>query len=303
MIMKERLLIVDDSKLIRATTRVMFEEEFEVLEASNGNEALTMIDENIDIILLDLYMPTMGGIEVIQNIKAVKKLEHIPIIIITSSENVEDQLKAFEMGVNDYITKPIIPEIAIHRVKNIVESNKRMLKIMEERKLLIMKAEMDGLTGVYNKTTTVTKIEEILKRENDERYALFVFDIDFFKAVNDQEGHLAGDQTLKEVADLISSNFKNTDIVGRIGGDEFVTLMCISEGDRSVENKANDLIRLMNNKSNLQIPEKLTLSIGIAFTDENCMDYNTLFKKADEALYVAKKNGRNTYYIYDKLND
>lgn len=297
--MREKLLVVDDLELIRVMTRALFEKKYDVEDASCGDEAMEILHRmKIDVILLDLYMPGKNGLEVVREIKADKHLCDIPIVVITSSEGVNDQLQAFELGVDDYITKPIIPEIALHRVNNVVQSHKRMLKVMEERKSLIRKAELDGLTGIYNKITTERKIAEALAGTDEGRHALLVFDIDNFKEVNDEEGHLIGDHTLKIVADLISSNFRNTDIVGRIGGDEFVVFMKNVTDESQVESKAQDLIRLLYFKPNLTIPANVSFSVGIAFTGEGSYHYETLFKRADEALYFCKKNGRNRYHIY-----
>lgn len=295
------MLIVDDFEINREILKILFQKEYEILEADDGEEALAVLEScqgNVDIVLLDLIMPGMEGFEVLKKCKDVDYLKTIPVVVITSSGAVEDQVRAFELGASDYVTKPFVPEIVLSRVNNVMASHRRMLSIELEAQKLKVKSELDQMTGLYNKTTVELMANEALKVGSGILNAMIIIDIDNFKAVNDISGHQAGDHVIRIVADLISSLFRKTDIVGRIGGDEFAVLMVDVPTIDLVRDKVNELIQIMKYKPNLTIPENVTLSIGVASSDRRATHYAEIFKMADEALYRAKQEGKARYCEY-----
>lgn len=299
--MESTMLIIDDVEINREVLKVLFAGKYAILEAEGGEEALMILERcqgSIDIVLLDLMMPGMSGIEMLELRKEIDYFRNIPVVVITGSGAMEDQIKAFELGASDFVNKPFIPEIVITRVDNVMASHRRMLSIELEAQKLKVKSELDQMTGLYNKTTSEIMIDDILQSGTGKLNVLFVIDIDNFKSVNDISGHTAGDHVIKIVADLISSLFRKTDIVGRIGGDEFVTLMVDVSSMDIVYTKVNELIQIMKYKPNLTIPENVTLSIGIASNEKNQTSYKELFRKADEALYNAKEGGKASYREY-----
>lgn len=299
--MKYTMLIVDDNEMNRDILKLLFHSNYEIMEAEDGTEALEILEGcrgNVDIVLLDLFMDGLGGLEVLDLRKSLDYFKNVPVVIITGSEHLEDQVKAFELGVSDYINKPFIPEIVLSRVNNVMASRRRMLDIEIEAEKLKLKSEVDQMTGLLNKITVEYRIEDVLNQQIDKLHALLVIDIDNFKSVNDLSGHQAGDHVIRIVADLISSHFRKTDIIGRIGGDEYVVCMVDVISMDVVREKANELIQLMKYKPNLTIPENVSLSIGIASTAGINIDYDDLFKKADQALYEAKENGKARYQEY-----
>ena len=154
------------------------------------------------------------------------------------------------------------------------------------------------MTGIYNKATIEKLAGEALENNEAGKVAFMIIDIDNFKSVNDTEGHQAGDHCIKIVADLISSQFRKSDLVGRLGGDEFFVCMSDLPSETIARKKAKDLVRLMKYKPNISIPSNVSLSIGLAFSDENTKEYTSLFTRADEALYESKKNGKARYTEY-----
>lgn len=124
------MLIVDDMEMNREILKVLFSSNFEIMEADSGEEAIEILEAckgSIDIVLLDLAMPEMSGFELLERRKTLECFREVPVVVITSSAEMEDQIKAFELGVSDYVSKPIIPEIVISRVNNVISSNKRIL--------------------------------------------------------------------------------------------------------------------------------------------------------------------------------
>lgn len=298
---KEKLLIVDDSRFQRVVFREMLAEKFEILEAVDGKECLEIIKKNgnnIDIVLLDLVMPNMDGFEVLRKRQTIKEFESIPVIALTTSNEISFQTEAFELGANDFIMKPVDARIAISRINNTLESVRHLKKVLEEQNSWKFKSQIDEMTHLFNKITTEKMVTSVLSEFPQKKQALIVVDIDNFKSVNDILGHKVGDHIICVVAGVLSSLFRNTDIIGRIGGDEFVVLMRNVPDYNVVTKKAAQLIDLFENKEGLSIPENISVSVGIAFSDDNDRTFSDLFSKSDQALYMSKKSGKACFSIY-----
>lgn len=298
---KEKLLIVDDSRFQRVVFREMLAEKFEILEAVDGKECLEIIKKNgnnIDIVLLDLVMPNMDGFEVLRKRQTIKEFESIPVIALTTSNEISFQTEAFELGANDFIMKPVDARIAISRINNTLESVRHLKKVLEEQNSWKLKSQIDEMTHLFNKITTEKMVTSVLSEFPQKKQALIVVDIDNFKSVNDILGHKVGDHIICVVAGVLSSLFRNTDIIGRIGGDEFVVLMRNVPDYNVVTKKAAQLIDLFENKEGLSIPENISVSVGIAFSDDNDRTFSDLFSKSDQTLYMSKKSGKACFSIY-----
>lgn len=298
---KEKLLIVDDSRFQRVVFREMLAEKFEILEAVDGKECLEIIKKNgnnIDIVLIDLVMPNMDGFEVLRKRQTIKEFESILVIALTTSNEISFQTEAFELGANDFIMKPVDARIAISRINNTLESVRHLKKVLEEQNSWKLKSQIDEMTHLFNKITTEKMVTSVLSEFPQKKQALIVVDIDNFKSVNDILGHKVGDHIICVVAGVLSSLFRNTDIIGRIGGDEFVVLMRNVPDYNVVTKKAAQLIDLFENKEGLSIPENISVSVGIAFSDDNDRTFSDLFSKSDQALYMSKKSGKACFSIY-----
>lgn len=295
------MLIVDDVELNREILKVLFHNNFRIMEAETGSEALEILEGcqgHIDIVLLDLMMPGMSGFDLLKRRPELDYMKNVPIVVITSSGNQEDQIEAFNLGASDFITKPFVPEIVVSRVNNVMASNRRIISMELETQKLKIKSELDEMTGLYNKSTTEFSMNETLKMSGGKLNVLMIIDIDNFKTVNDTSGHQAGDHVIKIIANLISSHFRKSDIVGRIGGDEFCVMMVDVPSMSLARDKVNELIQLMRYKPNMAIPEYVTLSIGVASNERLDANYRELFKKADQALYMAKDAGKARFCEY-----
>lgn len=300
-VMENTMLIVDDEEMNREILKVLFDKQYAILEAEDGEEALAVLERcagSIDIVLLDLMMPNLSGLDILKRRQELDYFRNVPVVVITASGDMEDQVKSFEYGANDFVVKPFVPEIVESRVNNVMASYRRMLSIEREAKKLKIKSELDAMTGLFNKATTEAVVNDILIHEDRKQNVLFVIDIDNFKTVNDTSGHLSGDHVVKIISGLLASAFRNTDVVGRVGGDEFVVMMRDVPSMDIAYAKANELIQTMRYKPNSAIPEYVTLSIGITSNKGTTTTYAALFEQADEALYLAKKDGKARYREY-----
>lgn len=297
----ETLLIVDDSRLQRAVLNEIFSSNFNILEVSSGEECLQMLEEKqdtIDLVLLDLVMPGMDGFDVLTHRQEMPVFQKIPVVVLTTTNTPEVQTKAFELGASDFISKPVEPVIARLRIDNILKTNRRLNNILKKQEELRIRSEVDEMTHLLNKTITEHTISHLLTSAPEELHALFAIDIDNFKAVNDIYGHKMGDHTISVVAGILASHFSGSDIVGRIGGDEFVVFVRNVTSKQAIYEKAQDLLDAILDKEALSIPENVTISIGIAFTEPYETSFTTLFQKADTALDTSKKSGKQCFSEY-----
>mgnify|MGYP004453742935 FL=1 len=301
---KETLLIVDDSKLQRVVLTQALKDAFELIEATSGEECLELVERGeaqIDLVLLDLVMPGIDGFEVLRRRALSPKFAGIPVVVLTTSDDNETQVEAFQLGAREFLNKPVKPEIAVSRINNVLESQRRLNVMLKEQEELKVKAEIDEMTKLFNKATAEKMAKQILEEYPDENHAILMIDIDNFKNVNDSLGHDVGDHVISVVAGIISMQFGGSDIVGRIGGDEFMVFMKDVKDREDARRKAQNIVDALCKKENLSIPDCVSVSIGMAFSDESGIEYEPLFKKADEALYVSKEKGKSCYTEYSKI--
>lgn len=284
---KQTILIVDDVASNIQTLAGVLKGEYQLKVATTGERALELLsnEPNVDLILLDIEMPEMDGFEVLRKLKENHTTQNIPVIFVTGNISVEDEEKGLISGAVDYITKPIRPVIVQARVKT-------HITLKNQRDQLQYEAFHDKLTGLYNRYQLDTEgYRKFTRAKRQSAYLTIVMiDIDFFKAVNDSYGHTIGDEVLKAVAEILNKNRRVEDFVVRYGGEEFLILY---EGcDKSnAAKKANQLRKMIENLHPAGI--SITASFGVASLDKKHISLDNLLKDADEALYRAKKNGRN----------
>jgi len=172
-----------------------------------------------------------------------------------------------------------------------------------EAEKLIFKAQRDSLTGLYNKGTAESMIEEYLENEGlNSNSALFMIDVDYFKAINDNLGHLAGDFVLSNISSMLSEVFNENSIVSRIGGDEFIVFLKNIDSEEFLYKKADDLVKGFRADFVGETKDyKVSGSIGIARFPQHGKTYKELFVKADEAVYLAKNKGRDNYCVFGDI--
>ncbi len=274
----KNVLVVDDSKSIR-----LYQKKFlkllnlNVFEAKNGQEALEIIKkEKINFVISDIEMPKMNGVEMVKEIRKTKNIDELPILIVSSTENLFITFQILKLGANDFIKKPFDKNEYIIRINNILDIYDYLINYKEERTI-------DGLTKIYNRFFLENSFEQIFKFYKQKIVA--ILDIDFFKKINDTYGHQAGDKILTYFAKHIKNNLRKDDLIIRYGGEEFLVFMPNTT-------KEEAYIVLHKIKNSLQIVDgiKFTFSAGIANEGETLAE---MIKKADERLYKAKETGRN----------
>lgn len=212
-------------------------------------------------------------------------VDDVPIIFVTGRDSVEDEEYGLSLGAVDYIVKPIRPIIAKARVKT-------HITLKQQRDLLAETAVRDQLTGLYNRHMLNDQLERRLSfaLRHNEAMSLMLIDLDHFKTVNDTFGHLAGDGVLQEVAKVLKKSARREDIAARFGGEELVLLLdkCSGEHAWSKAEHIRQEIEALHPQG-----IRVTASIGVAEVSDGVTSVQTLLKKADDALYQAKDEGRN----------
>jgi len=324
------ILIVDDTPAnLRLLSAMLTDHGFRVRPARNGELALMSAQAAPpDLILLDIRMPDLNGYEVCEQLKTDPRTRDIPVIFISALDRTEDKVKAFTYGGVDYITKPFQVEEVLARVNThltlyslqqqfltanlqLKKTNERLQAEIEKRiqiEVILQKyATTDALTNLLNRRHFFNLAEKELVRAKRYQlhFSLLLIDIDNFKTVNDNLGHLIGDHILQVVAECIRQNSREVDIQGRYGGDEFVVLLPETDQSyaRAITKRLFKIIPAQLEKLE-EIDFPVTLSIGIAnFSGESEMTIDTLFDRADQALYQAKKAGRNRAIVWENAEE
>lgn len=182
------------------------------------------------------------------------------------------------------------PQRAIGKFVNVHAQHQHMAE-------LIANAQKDSLTGVYNKGTTQSLISGILEHQPDAMHALFIIDIDDFKSVNDQFGHQVGDRVICEVANFLTATCRETDIVGRIGGDEFIIFLKDIHKPSIITRKAEQICEAFKNYYLDEHNHKISGSVGVALAPTHSRDFESLYELADQAMYQVKKTGKDRWQI------
>ena len=283
----EKILIVDDQIITLKMTSHILSTRYETFCALSGEEAIEIYKkERPDMILSDLNMPTMSGFE-LQSTLQNMFLEHIPVMFMTADNSDDTETKGFENGAVDYIRKPFRADVLLKRVENILNNEKRIQGLRRA-------AETDPMTGLLNKASSQFEIGEACSKMNG---MLMMIDLDSFKLVNDLYGHAMGDKVLIRFAEIICSAVRSSDIVGRMGGDEFIAFCQYVDDEEVVAEKARYINEEVMKSAKEFMGEDMTIplgaSIGAVAVPAEGTDFLTLYQKADKALYVVKQNGKH----------
>ncbi len=312
-----RVLVVDDEMSLRdLLSEVLTEDGYDVTTAATAEEALQLFAEDqFPLVVTDIRMPGMSGIDLLKKIK--QENEDTQVVIITSHASLDTAVTALREGAYDYLIKPfeeldIISAVvnrAFEKVRLVVENRVLVERLYinnkeleEVNSVLRDLAIRDGLTNLYNHRYLHESL--VLEVARSKRYgrefSIIFFDVDNFKSYNDSHGHPKGDTVLKSIAQLLENRLRTSDLAYRYGGEEFVLLL--TETPRSGAAILAESLRLQIEQHVIDGEEtqpggKLTVSIGVSTFPHNGDTPTALLKSADDALYRSKSNGRNCVTI------
>jgi diguanylate cyclase (GGDEF)-like protein len=287
------VLLIDDSQFVHRLLDARLRSESILLKsADDGKQGLEIAQETMpSLILLDLDMPVMDGFETLRELKEDPKTRDIPVIVLSGMNSSQDKVAAFDLGAIDFITKPF--ELTELRAR--VRSSLRMSELL---RMLAQKAQIDGLTGLFNRPYFDEKLHSEFNRtiRHGQALSIAMIDIDHFKSINDTYGHPAGDAVISGVANLIARETRSIDIACRYGGEEFSIIM--PETDPVQAMRVCERIRAgCERMSWTRHPARnITVSVGIAGTQDQesvSITPEGWVEIADKNLYHAKQSGRN----------
>src|ERR687896_940391 len=307
-----RILIVDDHEDNVEVIRARLETRgYQIESAADGEEALERVRNSPpDLILLDVMMPRIDGMEVARRIKADESLPFIPIIMQTALDTVQHKVEGLDAGADDYVTKPInFAELearvkSMLRIKMLQDELTRANQDLERANgELLRMAVTDALTGLHNRRRVEELLHEMFEHSIrlHEPLACAMFDLDHFKSVNDTYGHQAGDAVLQQLAGILKASAREIDRVGRYGGEEFIILLPGTVLDAAVTFAERTRQQVESHTFTFEGGSlRRTISCGVAaFPHPRISHREALVKAADDALYVAKELGRNRVVRFD----
>ena len=282
---KYRVLIVDDQKSLSDYYATILESaDFEVMSVNHPETELmpALTDFTPDLILLDLYMPYCNGQDLAGIIRQMDNLLSVPLVFLSAEASSDLQLRAMSTGADAFLTKPVSPDDLLLTVQSRIKRGRAVHDLVTK----------DPLSGLLNRRESIRRLDEEVSRSrrNGTPLSVAMLDLDHFKKINDTLGHATGDWVIKFFARSMQKVFRETDIIGRQGGEEFVVIF--PDTDTEAAQLACKRLKKYIKESESDLPTPFTYSGGLAFVEEN-EDSDKILERADLALYKAKEKGRN----------
>jgi len=324
---KKFVLIIDDNeddyRIISRIISNYYDTEY-CTETSKFVEQITKLKP--DCILLDYHMGIEKGTTVLKKLKSTEEIKKIPVIMMTGEENPDIIIKCMKNDADDYLIKGKYDrERILHAIEQAIYNGDLKNKIEEQQKLILQLSRTDELTGVFSRRYLMERLEDEIQRSKRRKgiFSMIIVDLDFFKNINDKYGHIEGDIVLKEMTKIIKNGIRNTDYIGRFGGDEFIIVLLdfaknvkkdliqihgniINKIRKNISNSAiipstKEVLKLNDGNKNTQIkkPIHLSATFGYALFNDSISTPSDLLANADLALYEAKEHGKNCIAYYD----
>ena len=294
-----RILVIEDRPDSVAWFATALAPAQEVSSVDTFEEALVRVrGGDYDLIIVSLGMRGFDGLRLCSQLRSLPEGRNVPILVVVSDSDRRKLAQALEMGVNDYLTRPVDKNELVARVRTQMRKKRYADRLRHNVQLSLEMAITDQLTGLHNRRYMSRHLDNLLSSaaQTGKELAFLILDIDYFKSVNDGHGHDIGDEVLKEFANRIAANVRGIDLACRYGGEEFVVVM--PDTDVSFACQVSERLRHSIETTPFRISRapnslNLTISIGIASLEGPGDTAEALLHRADQALYRAKKTGRN----------
>jgi diguanylate cyclase (GGDEF)-like protein len=286
-----RILVIDDEPEIAAYHSIILQEAgMTTYQLTDPARVLDVLKEfRPDMVLMDMYMPQCNGHDLAKLIRQIPDHVGLPIVFLSSETDSKKQYSAMRIGAEGFLTKPVVPENLVAAVAIRAERMRTLRSLMAR----------DSLTGLFNHTTTTQLLDNAVAnaKRNGGTLCFAMIDIDHFKLVNDTHGHPVGDQVILALSRVLQQRLRNSDFVGRYGGEEFAVILQDISQERAaalLDELRQDFSRVLFHSNNGEF--SCTFSVGIAAYSVH-RDMETLREMADRALYEAKRSGRNRVVV------
>jgi two-component system cell cycle response regulator len=293
-----RILLIDDRPASHERIAAMLGTEHAVDVEDDPNDALFRAAEgNYDLVIVSLALENFDGLRLCSQLRSLDRTRNVPILAIAEGENNARLVRGLEIGVNDYLMRPVDKNELLARARTQIRKKRYTERLRDNVQMSIEMAITDPLTGLYNRRYMESHLGSLMEQAAARKKPLtvLILDIDYFKAINDTHGHDAGDDVLREFAIRIKKSIRGIDLACRYGGEEFVVVM--PETDLAVATMVAERLRrrIATEPFPIQQGERsveVTISVGISALGADD-DAAKILKRADKALYRAKSDGRN----------
>jgi len=293
-----RILLVDDAEFEVERTRAALKAHHALTVEGKAEEALVLARGNdFDLVIVSGNLKSYDPLRLCSQLRTVEETRQVPILLLVEEGDKRRLAKALELGVNDYVIRPIDRNELLARTRTQLRRKEYQDRLRANYHRSMAAAVTDGLTGLYNRRYMANHLEALMRRGAVDKRSLAVMmiDIDFFKNINDTHGHPVGDEVLKEIAARIGRSVRGVDLACRFGGEEFVVVL--PDTDHANANMVAERLRRQIAEEPFPVSVgagriDVTCSIGIAISQPED-DTAGLLRRADDALYVAKRDGRN----------
>ncbi|HZS82057.1 MAG TPA: PleD family two-component system response regulator [Stellaceae bacterium] len=294
-----RIMLLEDNRLAAARiAETLAPMTAELVHVTNCAEAMERLDASIELVIAGLAVGDGDPLRLVSHWRASEQTRQVPILLVADDSELPRLAKGLDLGANDYIIRPIDKNELTARARTQIRRKRLHERLQENYHRSLSLALTDPLTGLYNRRYVSAHLEGMMTRAGEvaKGPALLMFDIDHFKRINDTYGHLAGDAVLCEIASRAQHHVRSFDLVARYGGEEFLVLM--PETNLQAALVVAERLRLSIAERPFVLPDTkreipVTVSIGVAATDDNGDTPTDLLRRADEALYAAKNGGRD----------
>ncbi|RED50899.1 PleD family two-component system response regulator [Aestuariispira insulae] len=294
-----QVLVVEDSRVDSAKiVDTLAQDNDDVIAVTNLTDAEAQLAEKrFELVVINLRLRQEDALRFCSHMRAKEVTRATPILMVAEEDDTDRLAKGLDLGINDYLIKPIDRNELLARSRTQIRRQRYQDRLRDNYERSLAMALTDSLTGLYNRRYVTAHLGGMIEQHarSGKPLSLLVFDIDFFKTVNDSYGHAAGDEVLIELSQRVVKNVRNVDMVARMGGEEFMVIM--PDTDMEIAALISDRLRdyvSMDPYVFQEQPEGITISISIGLTTmQSDDDADSLFKKADDALYEAKRQGRN----------
>ncbi|MCB1431978.1 MAG: PleD family two-component system response regulator [Alphaproteobacteria bacterium] len=295
-----RILVIDNRAAVAERIKAALTGRHNVEVATEPQQALDAVghsEGSFELIIVNLDMEGIDALRICSQLKSMEQTRQTPILIIVEPDDHQRLLRALDMGVNDYLIRPIDKQELMARVSTQIRRYRYAERLRTNVRATIEMAVTDALTGLYNRRYLETHLSQLMEHaaNRGKPLSILTLDVDYFKAVNDTHGHDAGDRVLQEIAGRIRANIRNIDLACRTGGEEFVVVLPGTD-IQTAERVGERIRRSVATRAFNASPDcHLTVTTSVGIAELNGFDdrVDDILKRADQALYRAKREGRN----------
>ena len=294
-----RVLIVEDRKVSYERLQAMLTHDHTVEVEPDPSAALFRVaDGDYDLVVISLGLENFDGLRLCSQVRSLERTRTVPILAIAEGEDNARLMRGLEIGINDYLIRPIDRNELLARARTQVRKKRYTERLRDNVQMSIEAAITDALTSLHNRRYMESHLTTLVEQAHarGKPLTVLVLDIDFFKSVNDTHGHDAGDDVLREFATRLKKSIRGIDLACRLGGEEFVVVMpdtdmavAATVAERLRRRIASEPFRIGQGERSVEV----TISIGLAALGGSDDSTASVLKRADQALYRAKRDGRN----------